>query len=181
MHRALPDVMTAVLTRRHFLKLGGIAAAASVASGFGLPMGAYATSSPQEDSFLQTSMFLTGHTLNATTASRFLAALTRLDAGFVGRFGALQAAIQQSSVTTMDAFLAQGGHPAEIMATANEVVSAWYLGVVGKGKDAVLISFYDALMFEPTRDYIYVPSYGGGPNSWVPAPPFRFPVEKRHV
>ena len=183
MDYALPNLLSAVLTRRGFLKIGGVVAGASLASGFGMPLlaRAAASPSPQDESFLNTSMFLTGHSLNAISASRFLAALTRLDTGFPARFSTLQAAIQQSGMANMDAFLAKGGQPANVLATANEVVSAWYLGVVGKGKDAVLITFYDALMFEPTRDAVYVPSYGGGPDSWVPTPPFRFPMEKRHV
>jgi hypothetical protein len=175
------DLLDAVLSRRRFLALGGVLAGASLATGFGLPRVACAGPTQTDLGFLQTSSFLTGHTLDATTARRFLAALTKLDAGFVGRLGALQAAIAQSGAATMDAFLAQDGHSAAILSTAKEIVSAWYLGVVGTGSKAVLISFYDALMFEPTRNYVYVPSYGGGPDSWVPTPPFRLPVEKRHA
>ena len=175
------DLLHAVLSRRRFLTLGGVVAGASLATGFGLPLVARAALTQTDAGFLKTSSFLTGHTLDANTAARFLAALSKLDGGFASRLADLQTAISQSGAPTMDAFLAQEGHSAAVLATAKEIVSAWYLGVVGTGSNAVLITFYDALMFEPTRNYIYVPSYGGGPDSWVPTPPFRLPLEKRHA
>jgi hypothetical protein len=49
-------------------------------------------------------------------------------------------------------------------------VSAWYLGFVGADTDVELISYAQALMYEPARGILVVPSYGGGPNSWGEKP-----------
>jgi hypothetical protein len=134
---------------------------------------AVASTVPPADVFLATSQFLTGHALDKETGARFFDALSKNDPQFGDKLAHLSDAIKQANVPTMDAFLALPGKDPALAASATEIVSAWYLGVVGKGDNAVLISFYDALMFEATRNYTYVPSYGGGPNSWVATPPFK--------
>ena len=47
------------------------------------------------------------------------------------------------------------------------MISAFYLGQVGQGDDATLVSFEKALMFQPTEGVIVIPTYAlGGPNYW---------------
>lgn len=169
-------------SRRQFLQrtsvMGGAALSTTLSTSLGLALGAglsmpaLAFAAPEDD-FLASSAFLTGHQLDKVLGARFLAALTKNDATFTTRMAALSAAIKQANVPDMDAFLALPNKDPALIATANEVVSAWYLGVVGKGADAVLISFEEALMFAPTKNYTYIPTYGGGPNSWVVTPPFK--------
>jgi hypothetical protein len=51
--------------------------------------------------------------------------------------------------------------------TAGKLVAALYLGVVGDGDAATLVSYEAALMFAPTQDLTPIPSYAiGGPAYW---------------
>jgi hypothetical protein len=57
--------------------------------------------------------------------------------------------------------------------TALSIVSAWYLGVVTDAPDAEVFAYEYALMYQPTRDVMTIPSYAiSGPNGWsAEAPP----------
>ena len=57
--------------------------------------------------------------------------------------------------------------------TALSIISAWYLGVVSDAPDAEVFAYEYALMYQPTRDVMTIPSYAvSGPNGWTAnAPP----------
>jgi len=59
---------------------------------------------------------------------------------------------------------------AALRQTLTQIVSAWYLGIVGNGADVELISYSQALMYRPTHGALIIPTYGGGPGSWGPLP-----------
>jgi hypothetical protein len=158
------------MARRTFLLRTSSISALAILAGIGLPASAFGASSAGD--FMTLSEFLTGHKLNPVIGARFLAALKADDPGFDANLANLIQAVSAARPTDMDGFLAKQDSGSPLVATARTIVSAWYLGTVGKGEKAVLVSFKEALMFEVTKNYIYVPSYGGGPDSWVPTPPF---------
>jgi fructose 5-dehydrogenase small subunit len=57
--------------------------------------------------------------------------------------------------------------------TALAIISAWYLGVVNDAPDAEVLAYARALIYEPTKDVMTIPSYAiSGPNEWsAEAPP----------
>jgi fructose 5-dehydrogenase small subunit len=57
--------------------------------------------------------------------------------------------------------------------TALSIISAWYLGVITDAAGAEVFAFEKALMYQPTRDVMTIPSYAiAGPNGWsADAPP----------
>ena len=56
--------------------------------------------------------------------------------------------------------------------TALAIISAWYLGVVSDAPDAEVFAYEYALMYQPTRDVMTIPSYAiSGPNAWTADPP----------
>jgi hypothetical protein len=57
--------------------------------------------------------------------------------------------------------------------TALSIISAWYLGVATDAPDAEVFAYEYALMYQPTRDVMTIPSYAvSGPNGWkADAPP----------
>ncbi|WP_347557216.1 sugar dehydrogenase complex small subunit [Robbsia sp. KACC 23696] len=131
--------------------------------------------------FMRVSAFVTGNKpLNATSGKRFLAALTKRDAAFATSVATLSAYIEKGTLPNMDAFLAtasgagtSGAPDAAWQAmreTATQIVSAWYLGIVGDGADSELITYADALMYVPTKGILAVPTYGPGPLAWGPKP-----------
>ena len=154
------------------LALGGLnlsriaAAAATVAS-------AAAPAPMAGDSFVALSRFLTGHAdLNAALAPHFLDALRHQDATIDTQLAALWSTIQSARLADMDAYMDQlSAKETALTKTAQTVVLAWYLGVVGTGHKAEMITYADALMYRPSRGITPIPSYGEGPDSWGKAPP----------
>jgi hypothetical protein len=129
--------------------------------------------SPDHVRFLAVSQQLTGKTdLDPVIAVRTSVALQASDDTFAGRFAALDAALQAAAGFDMRNFdnSPVGRQPA-LKATAVQIVAAWYLGVVGHGATAQLISYRDALMYRPTLDVTTVPSYQHGAFGYWSAKP----------
>jgi hypothetical protein len=52
------------------------------------------------------------------------------------------------------------------------IVAAWYTGTVGLGTSAVMVAYEEALMYQPVRDGLTVPTYCNfGPLWWTGMPP----------
>jgi hypothetical protein len=123
-----------------------------------------------DPSFLQLSKAVTGHAdLDATTASRLLIALHRVDPLFVDRAAALAqlARADQSPEAILSAAQAVG-----LGETMLALVAAWYTGTVGHGQQAEMVSYVDALMYRPVSDGLPAPTYClNGPLWWTEPPP----------
>lgn len=121
--------------------------------------------------FLKLSEFLTGgQGLGAALAARFQATLTRQDPSFDAAVVALEQYVAATAPATIDDLLARPDLAVPLRKTITQIVSAWYLGIVGVDEKAELVSYADALMYRPTRDVLVVPTYGAGPDSWGPQP-----------
>lgn len=159
------------LSRRALI--GGAAAAgvAALAGGAGV-LGmttAFAAASSSED-FLRLSVFLTGgKPLDATLAARYQTELAKDIEQFGSATAALARHIADTKPAHVDDLLATE-LDAGLRQTAKQIVSAWYLGIVGEGAKARLISYANALMYRPTEGALIIPSYGGGPDSWGDKP-----------
>ncbi len=164
---------TAGLSRRTLI---GAAAAAGVALAFGGPAllgtsNAFAAAAASQD-FLRLSEFLTGgQPLTAALAARYQEALGRHEPQFAAAAARLQRHVADGRFTHVDELLAAPGLDPALRATATQIVSAWYLGIVGEDADAELISYANALMYRPTAGILDVPTYGSGPDSWGHKPP----------
>lgn len=164
-----PAILGHGLSRRSLLRstaaLGGLALFANLSG----PLSATAAND-KAASFTQLSEFLTGYKLDPVLGTRFLAALKKRDANFDASLTALSQLVKQSGVPNMDGFLALTGTDPALTKTANTIVSAWYLGVVGEPEDRELITYAEALMYRPTKGILPIPTYGPGPNAWGPKP-----------
>ena len=112
---------------------------------------------------------LTDHAhLNPVTARRMRDALERSgvrQAGDWPRLAALAA-----SHPTADALMA-AARQAGLQDLASDIVAAWYTGTVGRGPTAVVVAYEEALMYQPVRDALTVPTYCSyGPLWWTAAP-----------
>lgn len=128
--------------------------------------------------FLSLSAILTDReTLNARAAARMLDAFNEQDAAFSGRAGALfRLARSQRSAAPANSDTAQWllgvATPAGLHDTALQIVRAWYTGTVGHGPRQRLIAYAEALMYQPVKDALIVPTYcPNGPLWWVAAVP----------
>lgn len=157
------------LTRRTFLLAVGSASLLAACSGKTPAPAASATPAKHADGrFLQLSQALTGKTdLDPATAGRIEAAFAKLHPDMHAQFPALAAKAQQ--VQAPEALLAAAG---DARPTALAIITAWYTGSVGKGPQAITVSYRDALMQRPVDDGLFPPTYAqGGPAWWTAEPP----------
>jgi hypothetical protein len=129
-------------------------------------------------SFLKLSGILTDRdSLSPRSSARMLDAFTDSDPAFSGHAGALfrlaqsqhEAAAPGSDTAQwlLDIATAAGLHD-----TALAIVRAWYTGTVGHGPRQRLIAYAEALMYQPVKDALIVPTYcPNGPLWWVAAVP----------
>lgn len=119
--------------------------------------------------FLSLSHVATGHSdLSSVTAARIFGAMRKFDPNFSTRAAAL---LQLARSATEPEALLQAAEPAGLGDTMQTIVAAWYTGTVGKGTDAVVVSYVDALMYQPVKDGMRPPTYCDGPNWWTGSPP----------
>lgn len=153
-------------SRRALVK--GAATAVAVA-GFAGSLSAFAADDAAGP-FTRASEFLTSRKLNPVLAGRYYVALKKRDPQFDAEVSRLLGIIAQAKASDVDAFLASTQLDQQSSSTVTKIISSWYLGTVGEGADAELVGYAEALMYEPTRGILVVPSYGGGPNSWGEKP-----------
>jgi hypothetical protein len=163
------------ISRRTLLNGAALAGTALFVGGAGMlamPLADAADAAPAAPAgFLKLSEFLTGgQGLDGALAARFQATLSRQDPGFDAAVGALEQYVATTAPATIDDLLARPDLAVPLRKTITQIVSAWYLGIVGEDEHAELVSYADALMYRPTRDVLVVPTYGGGPDSWGPKP-----------
>jgi len=158
---------TPSLSRRKLIKALTIMPLVSACSIRLLACPAYAAALPASSDFLDFSQFITGLSLSPLLAGRYYQALQANDPQFLQKLTAAISASASYRQQGLDAFLAATAPNSEVFTTLSTITSAWYLGVVGQGAKAVTIAWRDALMFRPTEQFVFVPTYGGGPNSWV--------------
>jgi fructose 5-dehydrogenase small subunit len=158
-------------TRRTFLL-----ATAAVTSGLGVPIGLpsanaqqSATATLDDPGFLRLSKAVTGHAdLDATIASRLMAALHRAEPTFIDRAASLARLVHEGQEP--EALLA-AADAAGLRDTMLTLVAAWYTGTVGHGQQAEMVSYVDALMYRPVSDGLRAPTYCDGPIWWTGPPP----------
>ncbi|MET0519661.1 MAG: sugar dehydrogenase complex small subunit [Burkholderiaceae bacterium] len=178
MNNISSEVPGAAVSRRQLIAAAAVAGTALALGGatvLGTSNAFAAASSAQ--GFQRLSEFLTGgQPLPAALAVRYQAALSRHDPAFAGAAGALQRYVDEANAGSIDALLARPDLSEALRKTITQIVSAWYLGIVGSDAQAELISYAQALMYRPTQDVLVVPTYGGGPDSWGEKPAERAPA-----
>jgi hypothetical protein len=135
-----------------------------------------AASPAQLDSFMKFSRFATGHEhLDRAIGQRLYEALCAHSAAFPANLAQLQQLAAQQQPSDVEPFeVLLRGQPlhADLLA----IVSAWYSGVVETGSTATLYAYERALMYQPARDGVVIPTYAhNGPDYWVAEPP---PLER---
>lgn len=171
--------LTGGISRRHVLI--GLAALIAEAGFWSNPLFSNAQSapalnttppppSPEAVAFLDFSKRITGHNdLKLVTAGRMEAALRKTYPDFATQSPKL-ATLLQSELEPKA--LLQAATDAGLRELALAIVAAWYTGTVGKGKQAVVVSYAEALMYQPVSDGQTVPTYCNyGPLWWTKAPP----------
>ncbi|MFJ1299336.1 sugar dehydrogenase complex small subunit [Pseudomonadota bacterium AL_CKDN230030165-1A_HGKHYDSX7] len=126
--------------------------------------------SPALQAFQRASVFLTGKEISAVMAARCHDALAKRMPNIDAVASGVNALIEQKQLKHMDDYLALKDVDPKLDHDAKEIVRALYLGVVGDDAEAELFAYEEALMYDPTRDVLVVPTYGRGFNTWGPKP-----------
>src|SRR5262249_16731324 len=59
-----------------------------------------------------------------------------------------------------------------IKETAHQIIFGWYAGVVDVSPTAEVFAYEQALMYQPTRDAVAIPTYSfNGPDHWTEVDP----------
>jgi hypothetical protein len=122
--------------------------------------------------FMELSSLLISHHLHADVGKRIGAAMSGLNPSLSEQVGGLLAIARSKNARIVEEFFPDVPE-GPLRETALAIISAWYLGVVRDADDAEVFAFEFALMYQPTRDVMTIPSYAiSGPNAWpAEAPP----------
>ena len=160
------------LARRDFLAgsvvlMGALASSARVVAA---PLNA-STALPAPK-FMEVSSLLIDHKLDGDVGARMAAAISSVHPGIEQDIDQiLQIAHKNNAKIVEDFFpdLPEG----RLKDTALAIISAWYTGVIVDAPGSTVFAFELALMYQPTRDVMTIPSYAiSGPNGWnASAPP----------
>jgi len=152
------------LSRRRLLK--GMAALSVSALCATLFPGRLAAQPVASADFTAVSEFLVSRAVSAVLSKRYYAALAHHHADFPQRLAALADYLRAQRFPHVDDFLQATAMASPLFQTASLIIGSWYTGVVGDGANSELIAYADALMYQPTRGILVVPTYGSGPDSW---------------
>lgn len=131
-----------------------------------------ALSSESDAQFMKLSKLLIQHQLDADTGKRIAMALSAARPSFFEDVPALLAIASEKGARIVEDFFPDV--PAgPLKEAALSIISAWYMGVLVDAPDSEVFAFEHALMYQPTRDVMTIPSYAKSrPNGWSSdAPP----------
>jgi hypothetical protein len=122
--------------------------------------------------FMEISSLLVPHHLNEEVGKRMGAAMGAQNPSLSQHIAGLLTIARDRNARVVEDFFADVPD-GPLKQTALSIISAWYLGVVTDAPDAEVFAYEYALMYQPTRDVMTIPSYAiSGPNGWTAeAPP----------
>ena len=170
------DCPTAFALGRREILAGGLAFVGGLAALSTLPAvsaaAAAAWSGESAARFMEISSLLIPHRLNGDIGKRIGAAMSALNPSLAEQVTELLAIARKKNARIVEDFFPDVPE-GPLKETALAIISAWYLGVVTDAPDAEVFAYEHALMYQPTKDVMTIPSYAiAGPNAWsAEAPP----------
>lgn len=127
---------------------------------------------PGQTGFMRLSQYLTGRaTLDTAMGQRIYAALLGNNPQFPEQSQQLLRLIESRNLTTDSLAGALSSEKPELGPLPGQIMTAWYLGVVGTGVQARVLAFEHALNAQTVADQLKPPTYAyGAPGSWSLAP-----------
>jgi hypothetical protein len=116
--------------------------------------------------FMDLSALLIQHRLDPVTGKRIASAMAAQNLSLPDHVTTLLDIARKKNARIVEDFFPDIPDGA-LKETALSIISAWYMGVVTNAPDAEVFAFEHALMYQPTRDVMTIPSYAkSGPNDW---------------
>jgi hypothetical protein len=159
------------LSRRRILisggvLIGGLAAVQGVATS-----AANAPGAEFANQFMELSSLLIAHQLDRDVGLRLAAALKMKEPAFTAQVVTLIEIAKRNHAKIVEEFFSDIPI-GPLKDTALLIISAWYLGVIVDEPDAEVFAYELALMYQPTRDVMTIPTYAiAGPNGWTSKSP----------
>jgi fructose 5-dehydrogenase small subunit len=160
------------MARREML-IGGVFMVGGLAIGLTTPteMALAAWSDEASARFMEISALLIPHRLNQEVGKRIGAAMGALNPALPDQVVQLLAIAKNKNAKIVEDFFPDVPD-GTLKETALAIISAWYLGVVRDADGGEVFAFEYALMYQPVRDVMTIPSYAvSGPNGWSADPP----------
>ncbi len=158
------------LFRRDFIVGSG------VLMGLALLPGAVAASASSASAvpavkFMDISSLLINHTLNRDIGDRLAAAMSSAYPGIEADIDEILTIARNKNAKIVEDFFPDIP-VGKLRDTALAIISAWYSGVISEAPGAEVYAFELALMYQPTRDVMTIPSYAlSRPNGWSAVSP----------
>lgn len=120
---------------------------------------------------MEVSSLLIDHKLNSDVGARLAAAMGSINPGIEQDIDRILEIARKNNAKVVEDFfpdLPEG----RLKDTALAIISAWYTGVIVDEPGSTVFAFELALMYQPTRDVMTIPSYAiSGPNGWNSSAP----------
>lgn len=131
-----------------------------------------ATAAPSiADRFMTASHLLIQHRLSFDVGSRMASALGSLIPTFDADLEVIVGVAREKQAKVVEDFFdaLPDGHVRE---TAHRIIFGWYAGVLDESPKAEVFAYEEALMYQPTRDAVALPTYSfNGPDNWTDIDP----------
>jgi fructose 5-dehydrogenase small subunit len=123
------------------------------------------------DKFMLASSRLIQHYLSPGVGSRMAAILQREIPSFEADLDAIIRIADEMHAKVVEEFF--GALPeGQVKDTAHRIIFGWYAGVVDDSPTAEVLAYEEALMYQPTKDAIALPTYSfNGPDNWTEIDP----------
>ena len=172
---AVEDVFhTEPISRRTLVKAGATAvglAAFGVSSQPTAQAAGEVAAALNGDKFMAASHFLIQHRLSPGVGARMAALLhTRIPTLDADLDVIIRTAKERNAKVVEDFFdaLPDG----QVKDTAHQIIFGWYAGVVDESPTAEVFAYEEALMYQPTKDAVALPTYSfNGPDHWTEVDP----------
>ena len=168
--------VTEPISRRTLVKAGASAVGMAV-FGASSPLTAQAAgevaavAALNGDKFMAASHFLIQHQLSSGVGARMVAILhTRIPTLDEDLDAIIRTAKEKNAKVVEDFFdaLPDG----QVKDTAHQIIFGWYAGVVDESPTAKVFAYEEALMYQPTKDAVALPTYSfNGPDHWTDVDP----------
>ena len=120
---------------------------------------------------MEVSSLLIDHNLNGDVGARLAAAMSGINPGIEQDIDRILEIAHKNNAKIVEDFfpdLPEG----RLKDAALAIISAWYTGVIVDEPGSTVFAFELALMYQPTRDVMTIPSYAiSGPNGWNSSAP----------
>jgi hypothetical protein len=121
--------------------------------------------------FMDVSSLLIDHKLDSDVGARLAVAMSSINPGIEQDIDHILEIARKNNAKIVEDFfpdLPEG----RLKDTALAIISAWYTVVVVDAPGSTVFAFELALMYQPTRDVMTIPSYAiSGPNGWNSSAP----------